>query len=329
MLDAALLRRLPQVPVAESEALNRLLGVLAHAGLSAAPWREPVERREFDPATVWVSFDSDLGEVRISPLRAAGRPVAVRPIDGRIDAGAVSHALEASEPLIGHLETVLATPLLPRALHSGPGKGSCAVRLQSADGHAARIGLSHQACEQLPLPLMRSLPPGLLPVRLPCRVALGSCLLSRTEWLGLESGDVLLPAHDPTQPWPVRATVFHQRHEATAWFHPLQGRLEFTHQEHHPMNDPLSGRQSADAAVPTGADWESLPIRVRFELPRVSVPLGVLAGLQPGAVINVARTAQSLTVDLLTDDRLIGRGEVVALGDGFGVRLRELVAAPR
>ena len=57
--------------------------------------------------------------------------------------------------------------------------------------------------------------------------------------------------------------------------------------------------------------------------------LGVLAGLQPGAVIDIARSAQTISIDLLTDDRLIGRGEIVALGDGFGVRVRELIAAPR
>jgi type III secretion protein Q len=85
----------------------------------------------------------------------------------------------------------------------------------------------------------------------------------------------------------------------------------------------------ADPSSPGTSDWESLPVRVRFELQRVSVPLGVLAGLQPGAVIHVARSAQAISVDLLTDDRLIGRGEVVALGDGFGVRVRELLPASR
>jgi type III secretion protein Q len=329
MLDAELLQRLPRVDSAQADAMTRLLAVLAHAGLRAAPWHEPEQRAEFDPATVWVAFDSDLGELRLAPLRAAGRPVAVRAASGRIDPAAVGNALEASEPLIGTLEQAFGSPLVPRSLHAGPRRGTCSVRLQSSDGHAARIGLAHEACERLLPPAMTSLPPALLPVRLPCRVALGSCLLSRDEWSALAIDDVLLPAHDLSSPWPVRATVFHQRHEATAWFRPQEGVLVFANQEHHPMSDPNSGRQMADPSSPGTSDWESLPVRVRFELQRVSVPLGVLAGLQPGAVIHVARSAQAISVDLLTDDRLIGRGEVVALGDGFGVRVRELLPASR
>jgi len=329
MLDPELLQRLPSIDPAQADAMTRLLGVLAHAGLRASPWHEPEQRADFDPATVWVAFDSDLGELRLAPLKAAGRPVAVRAASGRIDPAAVGSALEASEPLIGTLEQAIGSPLVPRSLHAGPRRGSCAVRLQSRDGHAARIGLSHEACERLQPAPMSALPAALLPVRLPCRVALGACLLSRDEWGGMTPGDVLLPAHDLSSPWPVRATVFHQRHEATAWFRPQEGVLVFTNEEHHPMSDPNSGRQMADPNQAGGSDWESLPVRVRFELQRVSVPLGVLAGLQPGAVIHVARSAQAISVDLLTDDRLIGRGEVVALGDGFGVRVRELLPATR
>lgn len=329
MLETALRQRLPRLDPDQAQAMTRLLGALAHAGLRAAPWHEPEQRPEFDPATVWVAFDSDFGELRLAPLKAAGRPVAVRAVEGRIDPAAVGGALEASEPLIATLEQAIGSPLTPRSLHAGPRRGSCAVRLQTGDGHAARLGMAHEACERLQPPPLRALPPSLLPVRLPCRVMLGSCRLARAEWDGLEPGDVLLPAHDPGSPWPVRATVFHQRHEASAWFHPQQGVLNFSNTEHHPMSDPNSGRQTADTAHGEGSDWESLPVRVRFELQRVSVPLGVLAGLQPGAVIHVARSAQSISVDLLTDDRLIGRGEVVALGDGFGVRVRELLPASR
>jgi type III secretion protein Q len=95
------------------------------------------------------------------------------------------------------------------------------------------------------------------------------------------------------------------------------------------MSDPNAGRTMTEPSDSQDTRWETLPVRVRFELPRVSLPLGVLAGLQPGAVIDIARSAQTISIDLLTDDRLIGRGEIVALGDGFGVRVRELIAAPR
>ncbi|MCX7275211.1 MAG: FliM/FliN family flagellar motor switch protein [Burkholderiales bacterium] len=329
MIAEAIRKHLPQVCPTEARARTRLLSLLAHAGLRARPLtHEPASAGQRTSA-VWVSFAADCGEVRLAPLMAAGRPVAVRAVGGRIDATAVGAALQACEPLITALEAALETPLVPRALHATASHNACQVVVETKKGDSVWLSLDAMACERLPEPRMTALPHWLHPVRLPCRIALGACLLTRTEWLGLEDGDVLLPSQDSPQAWPVRATVHGQRREATALFLPRQGRLEFRNEEHHPMSDPNAGRTMTEPTDSQDTRWETLPVRVRFELPRVSLPLGVLAGLQPGAVIDIARSAQTISIDLLTDDRLIGRGEIVALGDGFGVRVRELIAAPR
>jgi flagellar motor switch protein FliN len=53
-----------------------------------------------------------------------------------------------------------------------------------------------------------------------------------------------------------------------------------------------------------------------------------LLSLTPGAVIDLDRAAGA-PVDVLVNGTLIARGEVVVVDDEFGLRVTELVGAPR
>ena len=82
----------------------------------------------------------------------------------------------------------------------------------------------------------------------------------------------------------------------------------------HGRND--AGRQDTPA-------WDRIPTELHFELTGISLPLGAIAGLQPGAVMRIASSDTLVPVEVLAGGRTIGRGELVSIGDGFGVRLLE------
>jgi flagellar motor switch protein FliN/FliY len=85
----------------------------------------------------------------------------------------------------------------------------------------------------------------------------------------------------------------------------------------------------SDEAIETGA-FEALladvPVELSVELGRVKMSLrDVLARLGPGSVLTLDRlTGEKL--DIRVNDHLVARGEAVAVGDRYGVRVTEVIA---
>jgi len=61
---------------------------------------------------------------------------------------------------------------------------------------------------------------------------------------------------------------------------------------------------------------------VQFELGRLEVALSDLAQLQPGYVFALPAHLEGANVAIRANGREVGRGELVAVGDTLGVRLR-------
>src|SRR5438105_1721450 len=68
-------------------------------------------------------------------------------------------------------------------------------------------------------------------------------------------------------------------------------------------------------------------INVSVEVGRVQMPVRQVMELGPGAVIELERSA-SEPVEIHANGRCIGRGEIVVIGEQFGVRVTELGPAP-
>ena len=68
-----------------------------------------------------------------------------------------------------------------------------------------------------------------------------------------------------------------------------------------------------------------VPLRLTVELGRVTMSLReVVDRLGPGSVISLSKlTGEKL--DVLINDRLVARGEAVAVGDRYGIRITEIV----
>jgi flagellar motor switch protein FliN/FliY len=67
-------------------------------------------------------------------------------------------------------------------------------------------------------------------------------------------------------------------------------------------------------------------ISVSVEVGRVQIPLREVMDLGPGAVIELQHSA-SEPVEIFANGRCIGRGEIVVVGEYFGVRITELGAS--
>ncbi|MFQ5532224.1 MAG: flagellar motor switch protein FliN [Candidatus Methylomirabilales bacterium] len=86
-----------------------------------------------------------------------------------------------------------------------------------------------------------------------------------------------------------------------------------------PLTDPTP-RQ------PQGIDFLlDVPLLVTVELGRVRMPVREILHLVPGSVVELDKVVGD-PVDILVNDTLIARGEVVVMGESFGIRLSHIVS---
>lgn len=69
-------------------------------------------------------------------------------------------------------------------------------------------------------------------------------------------------------------------------------------------------------------DFE-LPLRISFG--KAKLPLKALLQLSTGSIVELNRTIND-PVDIVVNNRVIGRGEVVVVGGNYGVRIQEIVS---
>src|SRR5262249_13955470 len=97
-------------------------------------------------------------------------------------------------------------------------------------------------------------------------------------------------------------------------------------------NNP-GGTAAALATAPGGFDalpFDALlevPMPVIIEIGRTHMTLSEILELQPGWVVELDRLVGD-TVDILVSDRKLAEGEVVVIGNHFGVRVTRVLADP-
>ena len=67
-----------------------------------------------------------------------------------------------------------------------------------------------------------------------------------------------------------------------------------------------------------------IPLEITIELGRTSMVVNDLLKLAQGSVIELSKMAGE-TLEILANQRLVAKGEVVAVNDKYGVRLTEIV----
>ncbi|MBY3517257.1 type III secretion system cytoplasmic ring protein SctQ [Rhizobium laguerreae] len=77
--------------------------------------------------------------------------------------------------------------------------------------------------------------------------------------------------------------------------------------------------------APAEADLDDVEITLVFECGRWSMPLGELRSAGEGHVFELGRPIEG-PIDILANGQLIGRGDIVSIGDRLGIRLRGRLA---
>jgi type III secretion protein Q len=85
-------------------------------------------------------------------------------------------------------------------------------------------------------------------------------------------------------------------------------------------------RTDADAALLEEAGFGEIPVSLRFELAQWNAPLAEMVNLAPGAVIDLGQRVDEHTVSVWVEQRCIGKGQLVAIGERLGVRLVSIFA---
>ncbi|MGI4880045.1 MAG: FliM/FliN family flagellar motor switch protein [Janthinobacterium lividum] len=70
----------------------------------------------------------------------------------------------------------------------------------------------------------------------------------------------------------------------------------------------------------------AVEVRLRVEVGAARLTLADLSRLAPGATFALDRRSDE-RIDILINDRLLAKGEVVTIGDRFGVRILDIVSA--
>lgn len=166
------------------------------------------------------------------------------------------------------------------------------------------------------------------PLPVPVSIACSGPRLAPQEWAALRPGDVLVLG-SRKQPPPLHASANGRRwpvaHAAEGYR--LTGPMQTipTLLESSPMNDndAAQGDSAAatEAAPAPDAATRALPVLVEFELGRLEMTVGELAGLQPGYVFPLPAFVEGTNVTIRANGRATARGELVAVGDTLGVRL--------
>ena len=71
----------------------------------------------------------------------------------------------------------------------------------------------------------------------------------------------------------------------------------------------------------------AIEVRLSVEVGAARLTLAELAGMNPGAVFELDRRSDE-RIDIFVNDRLLAKGEIVTIGDRFGVRILDLVPGP-
>ncbi|MEJ5359284.1 MAG: flagellar motor switch protein FliN, partial [Desulfobacterales bacterium] len=66
-----------------------------------------------------------------------------------------------------------------------------------------------------------------------------------------------------------------------------------------------------------------IPVELTVELGRSRIPIQDLLRLQPGSALKLSRL-EGEPVDILANDVLIARGEVVVKNEKYGIRITEI-----
>ncbi|TGX52230.1 hypothetical protein E5A73_15630 [Sphingomonas gei] len=290
-------------------ALNRRLIDDLQTGVRLATERD---RRA---AIAWIQFRSGGHLVQIAPLLVDGTLARVSGAQGSVDAAAAAATLGRIEPLVGALELVLGCELQPAGLNKSYAGDPVLLRL---DATTANGVIQHRLL--LAIPADMAVEP-LAEIEL-AATAIGGLRLRWTARFdgpavraasiaGIARGDLLLLGTGS----PVAKLSLPGRNDAP------RARIAFNDGVLVLQDDAVAdGSQVPSAATLEGeTGWSEVRLPTTIEIIGSGMTAAELATLGKGSVLPLPATGGTLPVRVIAGEQCVAEGELVAVGDGYGV----------
>jgi type III secretion protein Q len=333
---------LPKVPWAFFQGLNAFYRrrpsiqlKFAGRGMRLAPTWLTEDPEIPQPYTITVKIDDDQAELVVSEglltflLQELDPALSMEKLDAAQIALVVELAL--SEPLDA-IEQAIGSQLSVVTVAKGAGKWTGPTRpglplvlyIERLGVAWSLLRLSAVDVVRLAYFFDKTTGPGRAPVDfpLPFRVRVASATMSLTEVASIEPGDILLPDDIVRQPEGAVAVIgehFVVPVEVTSAGYRLGARLRRGRGSSWEWS--LNPPASVDAPMDGGIDGS--PIRVMFEVGSLDLDLSDVQKLIPGSVVPLAR-APGEGLDIVANGQRIGRGSLVRIGEGPGIRVTRL-----
>ncbi|MDX0001145.1 YscQ/HrcQ family type III secretion apparatus protein [Sinorhizobium meliloti] len=152
----------------------------------------------------------------------------------------------------------------------------------------------------------------------PIRLCAGTQQLSAGVFESLQVGDVVMCEQPHTEPFALVANhmiaslarsdagyilTSGWRNLITSWEHSFMAKQDASFEEPEPLTD--------------------LPVQLVFEIGRAEFPLKEIAKMGEGTVLHASPSLSS-PVNIMANGRLVGKGELIRIGEGLGVRIVRL-----
>jgi len=273
---------------------------------------------------LWLTLGEAWLRLRISG-NAVPTALPVASDDAEADALLMELALLA---VLEPLEVRLGVPLRVRAERDFPATDlplnlHLALSIDHGPAHSVQLEMDATAAALLAdrlLPQARPLLDSFTALAVVLAVEAGQAWLSLADWRGLRPGDVVM-LDTPAE----RMLVLNRTLQARAERHgeaairlleplnPVNPTLE------NPMNSPENPR-AEDATL------NDLPLKLVCQIGSLELSLAQLQQLGVGSLLQLTpRTDEA--VDLMINGRCVGRGHLVQIGEGLGVRLQSFAKA--
>jgi type III secretion protein Q len=204
-------------------------------------------------------------------------------------------------------------------------RGAAFGRLVFDDGAAWT-----DAVARLPAPAASALPAALRDLPAPLRLEIGHVALRLGELRSITRGDIVA-----IEPWSLQGAVlgvraYVGRHTRPAFRAEVRGTtltvLPFQDAMTMKTADPATKPAPGDALDPSLESLEGLEVTVRFEAGQLQLPLRELGLVKPGHVFDLGQPLTQSVVRIVAHGSVVGKGQLVAIGERLGVRVTEFAA---
>jgi type III secretion protein Q len=323
---APLRDRLRSIDAARAERQTQLIAALTARAVDDDTLTARVAfERDRRAAAAWIRFRADGAPVYLAPLLVDGALARLaRGHDGP-DPAVAAALLARIEPLIVALETALGAELYPDGLDTSDPADSILLRI---DAHGAAGAVRHRLLVAFPPdgPVATPVLPPVVPsalgaLRWRWTATLDGPPLRATRVATIRAGDMMLLG---LRPLTARVKLPGRAPTAAGRIDLIRGNMTL---QNDIVEDPAAGREPiAPATETTSIDWDELRVPTVIEIDGAMVSASEVAALGGGSVLPLPVGNGTLAVRVIAGGTLIGSGELVAVGEGFGILFTSVVA---